>query len=147
MKHKPVSLIIIGLLAAYFLCCAIINPVGAQKLKQAGDAITFADLDAGARLNVGKSVFYTPTTAEGCDATAPQGCKYPAVITGVPTISQGDGRFTFYRTGEGHIAVHLVIFRPASKGGTFQKDYVGFTSSPIEGTCRSIQSEDLRGVL
>lgn len=150
MKQRVSSLILIVVLIASFAFTVPGTPSAAfaQKVKQQGSSVTFADLDAGAQLNVGKRVFYTPTAEEGCDASAPQGCKYPAVITGVPTrFNRDTGKWEFLRTPDNHIVVDLTIFRPASKGGTFDKGGVGFTSSPIEGTCREIATEDLRGVL
>jgi hypothetical protein len=108
--------------------------------------VTTPDLDCGAQLDVGKRVFYTPTAEEGCDGAAPQGCKFIAEVTGIPTIQNPDGTFAHVRDAQGRIVVHLQIGRPGDKGGSFDKINVPFTSGTIGGTCRPMQSEDNRGV-
>jgi hypothetical protein len=117
-----------------------------QQPSQVFGCVTTPDLDCGAQLDVGKRVFYTPTAAEGCDGVSPQGCKFIAEVTGIPTVQNPDGTFDHARDSQGRILIHLSIGRPGDKGGSFDKINVPFTSGTDGGTSRPMQSEDNRGV-
>ncbi|HEX8090888.1 MAG TPA: hypothetical protein VF762_18655 [Blastocatellia bacterium] len=102
---------------------------------------------SGAQLDVGKTVFYNPTLEEGCDQTAPQGCKYIARINNIPTVlNEATGRFETVRDAQGRILVDLSIDRADRKGGNFNKDNVPFSPGGGFGTARPIATEDTRGL-
>jgi hypothetical protein len=103
------------------------------------------DLDCSTSFAVGKRGFYVPTFGEGCDTTAPQGCKFPAVITGInSTFNASTGRFQTVRDSNGHVLVSIHVDRPAFKGGSFDKDNVAFADG-CQGCFRTVQQGDLVG--
>jgi hypothetical protein len=107
---------------------------------------TQQDLDCTAALMVGKGGFYIPTVEEGCDLNSPQGCKYPAKITGIESVPNPDkpGSFLPLRDADGHILVSIQVGRPGVKGGSFDKDRVPFTTDCL-GCFRVTQSGDTVG--
>jgi hypothetical protein len=102
---------------------------------------------SGAQLDVGKLVFYNPTIEEGCDLSAPQGCKFLARINNIPTVfNAATGKFETVRDAQGRILVDLSIDRPDRKGGNFNKDNVPFSPGGGFGTSRPVATEDTRGL-
>lgn len=138
------SVLAIALVSAC-LCLATLSP--AQKQRGSAPCPAMDLQCSGAQLDVGKTVFYNPTLEEGCDLTAPQGCKFLARINNIPTVfNAATGRFETVRDAQGRILVDLSIDRADRKGGGFNKDNVPFSPGGGFGTARPVATEDTRGL-
>jgi len=105
---------------------------GAKDRSAPADCIGCA-LDAGYSLAVGQNGFYQLRDSEGgVDYNAfgqlePFGRKVPAVVSGLQYVRNPDGSIFVDENGKQHllrdasgtIVVCVTVFRPATKGGTF----------------------------
>lgn len=88
-------------------------------------------------LDVGTRVYYTPDMDEGHSRLVHH---YAAVISGMAMAFNEDTRRDEVVTDEdGHILVHLHVFRPEHLGGSFDKDNVPVSEEGKAGTCRGVE--------
>jgi hypothetical protein len=146
-RSSKLLLTLIVLMLPVIAAAVFSSSTSAQKprLVQARAECEAQGLDCGIGLVVGKRGFYVPTQVEGCDNSQPQGCKFPATITGISSFfNPSTGRFQTVRDAQGHVLVSVHIQRPAFKGGSFDKDNVPFTEG-VPGSFRTVQPGDLVG--
>jgi hypothetical protein len=112
------------------------------KNSRPGECLT-CQLDATYLIVPGQRGFYQLTDEEGGTDKA-FGRKCPAIVSGLEVSEQADGRFTPIRNDDGTITVCVTVFRPATKGGSFDKCAVAYGSRYVGGF-DIIQPGDLTG--